>query len=677
MSCNSLTIKAIRKIMALVFISASLYSSGQDIYLSPLRKFNTSSKKIKSIAFSPSSKYISLVNTKDEVSIFSLDDFQKVKEIQFSSDVVLNSFINESNIIVLDNTGKISRYDISSKSELPSIKIAPGIRMACLDPSNQYLVSFHKDNTIEAYDFKANMTAGRIDVKNNVKEIGYLGFDRFGQQISLIDGTGDAFSWNATNQKFLRELKLKSAEYSESRSIIRASGINSGADRFLLAIEEVFMPQGGFMAPTNRLERRNWIVSYDWLTGHELKKMSIKYPVDGIAVGPGPTHVTYFSNATQAIVLLNLDKSEASSVVSVDEKPSSITLSQDNQYLAVGTIGGNVYIYEIIRNDPAEVKITSPKLNRNFGEQVVKESNLTIEGIIEGKAKISKVFVNNTAAEYGTDKKFKAKVDLSKGKNRIRVAIQNTESAITEKDFYLTYETDTITSKENNSKSISGKRMALVIGNSNYASVNKLFNTVNDAKGIAFELQELGFEVVSIYDGDYEKIKNAIYAFGEKISDADVSVFYYAGHGIEVDGVNYLIPVDAYIESTLDVKQKAIPMIGVQRTMEFANDEGLNMIILDACRNNPFPTGKRGGSGLAKITAPSGTLIAYATDPGSTASDGDGKNGLYTGELIKQLKISQRIEDVFMNTRNEVERISEGKQRPWEEARLKGVFYLK
>jgi uncharacterized caspase-like protein len=101
------------------------------------------------------------------------------------------------------------------------------------------------------------------------------------------------------------------------------------------------------------------------------------------------------------------------------------------------------------------------------------------------------------------------------------------------------------------------------------------------------------------------------------------------------------------------------------------------MIILDACRNNPFPTGKRGGAGLNREVAPSGTLIAFATDPGSVASDGVGDNGLYTGELVKQMLIRQRIEDVFMNTRNSVEAKSNNRQRPWEEARLKGVFFLR
>ena len=180
-----------------------------------------------------------------------------------------------------------------------------------------------------------------------------------------------------------------------------------------------------------------------------------------------------------------------------------------------------------------------------------------------------------------------------------------------------------------------------------------------------------------VENGTYESIKNAIYSFGDRIQDVDVSLFFYAGHGLEVDGMNYLVPVDADIQSHLDIKQKCIPLTGVTNTMEFANEEGLNMIILDACRNNPFPAGKRGGTGLARVNAPSGTLIAYATDPGSVASDGDGSNGLYTGELIKQLKVSQRIEDIFMNTRNNVEKLSDGKQRPWEEARLKGVFYLK
>lgn len=660
----------------ILVVASFLNVAAQDIYLSPLTKFNTGAKEINSISFSPNAKFISVSNVKGEVTAWGTEDQKKVKDFGARGSLILQKFYDEGKILFLDKAGKISRFDLIANAEQPGSQITSGVKEACIDPTNQYVAAFLKENIIEMFDLKTNMTLGRITVNTQVKNVGYLGYDRFGQQISLISNTGDALSWNALNQKFLRELKLRSSEYANSSSVIHSSSANSGSDRFLLGLEEVFIPQGGFMNTSNRLERRNFLLSYDWQSGQEQKKISTKYLVNGMAAGPGPSHVSFYSSASQAIVLYNLEKSEATSVVSVDEKPSAIALSGDNQYLAVGTVAGNVYLYEVVRNNPAEIKITKPHLNRNYGDQVVKETSVGIEGIIDGKDKISRIFVNGMPAQVD-NKNFSANVTLTKGKNRIRIAAQTTENVITEKDFYLTCEPDPTLSSKTPSTSDKSKRIALVVGNSNYVSGNKLINTINDAKAIATVLQELGFEVISVYDGDYEKMKNSIYGFGDKIADADISLFYYAGHGIEVDGTNYLLPVDANIQSALDVKQKALALTGVLRTMEYANDEGLNMIILDACRNNPFPTGKRGGAGLARVQAPSGTLIAYATDPGSTASDGEGKNGLYTGELVKQLGISQRIEDIFMNTRNAVEKVSEGKQRPWEEARLKGVFYLK
>ncbi len=648
----------------------------QDIYLTPLAKFNVGSKKISSLSFSPLSKFISVLNTKQEVSIWQIEKRQKVKEIISNSTIMLHQFYEEEKLLVVDKSGQLQRLSVVASEPLSTSQLSVGIRQACLDPTRQYVAAFLKENIVELFDLKANMTAGRISVKNQVKDVGYLGYDRFAQQIAIISTTGETYSWNPLNQKFLRELNLKSDEYANSSTIIRTSGSNNGADKFLLGMEEVFIPQGGFLNTSNKLERRNWIVSFDWQTGQEVRKASIKYPIDGMAVGPGPSHVAYYSTNSQAIVLLNLEKAEAVSVVSVDEKPTAISISDDNQYLAVGTISGNLYLYEIVRNNPAEIKILKPALSRNYGDQIVNEPSLNVEGYIDGKGTIAKVFINGEVIEP-KDRNFAAYVNLEKGKNRIRISVQNSTSVVTEKDFYVTFQPSSATIEKTNHFPQKGKRKALVIGNSNYAFANKLIHSSTDAKEIAATLQQLGFEVTSVLEGNYESIKNSIYNFGHAIVDADISLFYYAGHGLEVDGTNYLIPIDANIESALDVKLKAIPLTGVIRTMEFANDEALNMIILDACRNNPFPTGKRGGTGLAPVQTPSGTLIAYATDPGSTASDGEGKNGLYTGVLIKQLNISQRIEDIFMNTRNEVEKISGGRQRPWEEARLKGVFYLK
>lgn len=456
--------------------------------------------------------------------------------------------------------------------------------------------------------------------------------------------------------------------------MIHAAAASKGSDNFVVGLQEVFIPKGG-LPPGKQPERRNMIIAYDWTTGQEKKRVAVRYRPDGITLGPTPSTLMYFSSDTRTIFIVNLDKGEIHESVAVDERPSSIALSDDGGILAVGTVSGMVYLYAVIRNNPAEIRIINPPVNRNIGEQTVKGNSVTIEGKIEGQDRMSQVVINDQKAELGMDGGFKTVVDLVPGKNRIRIAAQNTQSQVISKDVYLNCEPVAEKNVTDHPNAYS-KRIALVIGNSDYSAAAKLKNTLNDAKAMTQTLKSLA-DVMVVENGTYESMKNAIYAFGDRIQDVDVSLFFYAGHGMEVDGTNYLVPVDANIESHLDIKQKCIPLTGVTNTMEFANDEGLNMVILDACRNNPFPAGKRGGAGLARVNAPSGTLIAYATDPGSVASDGEGTNGLYTGELVKQLKVSQRIEDIFMNTRNNVEKLSEGTQRPWEEARLKGVFYLK
>ncbi|MBL7845933.1 MAG: caspase family protein [Cyclobacteriaceae bacterium] len=652
----------------------------QDIYLYPYKKITVGTKTVSSIAFSSSSKWIS-VESAGIISIRTVEDGKEVKSIASKPRLTVQDFIdNDKTFIYQDNTGKIFQASTDQFNIGTPTEVDKSVKVACLDPTQQYVTWINANNEVQIYDLKSGMTAGRVPSNPIIKKCSFIGYDRFGQQLAAISDQGDAFAYNPLNQKLLRQLKLQSGEFANSRTIIHSAATNSGGDRFLLGMQEVFIPKGASQKG-NMMERRNMIVVYDWTSGQEVKRVPLRYRVDGMALGPGPNHVSYYSEDSRTINLLNLEKSEVGSSVAVDEKPTSIALSDDGEYLAVGTANGVVNLYEVVRNDPPDIKILKPGLNRGYGDQVVTEPTLHVEGAIEGTDKISKVFVNGETANFDYGKSFNYDVPLEKGKNKITVTVQNTESVITEKDFYVTYEPKAAAAKggkPGDPAKFKGKRLALVIGNAEYASAAKLKNTRNDAASMAVELQALGFEVMKVLDGSYEQMKNAIYAFGDRAQSVDVSIFFYAGHGLEVDGTNYLVPVDADIQSALDVKQKAIPLTGVIRTMEFANDEGLNMIILDACRNNPFPTGKRSsGSGLARVQTPSGTLIAYSTDPGSVASDGDRANGLYTGELIKQLSVSQRIEDVFMNTRNAVERLSNGAQRPWEEARLKGVFYLK
>lgn len=222
----------------------------------------------------------------------------------------------------------------------------------------------------------------------------------------------------------------------------------------------------------------------------------------------------------------------------------------------------------------------------------------------------------------------------------------------------------------------SERRVALVIGNSAYKD-SPLRNPVNDSRDMAQALRRLGFEVVYGENLSQNEMKRSIRVFGDKIRDGGVGLFYYAGHGVQVNGRNYLIPVDAIITKEAEVEFESIDVGFALAQMEEAHNR-LNIVILDACRNNPFARGFRSvRSGLASIDAPAGTLIAYATAPGSVASDGDGRNGLYTLELLNAMRVSgAKIEDVFKRVRSAIQSKTTGKQIPWESSSLTGDFYF-
>lgn len=220
------------------------------------------------------------------------------------------------------------------------------------------------------------------------------------------------------------------------------------------------------------------------------------------------------------------------------------------------------------------------------------------------------------------------------------------------------------------------KRVALVIGNSNYQAA-PLKNPANDARVIAATLRRLGFEVDERTDLGYISFNEAVESFGNKLSSGGIGLFYYAGHGMQVGGSNFLIPTDSKINSENEIRYKALDAGLVLAKMEQAKGD-VNIAIFDACRDNPFARSFRsGGRGLASIDAPSGTIISYATAPGRTASDGDGDNGLFTAELAKALEApGLRVEDVFKQVRRAVREKSANAQIPWESSSLEGEFYF-
>lgn len=220
------------------------------------------------------------------------------------------------------------------------------------------------------------------------------------------------------------------------------------------------------------------------------------------------------------------------------------------------------------------------------------------------------------------------------------------------------------------------RRVALVIGNGGYQD-SPLLNPVNDARAMRQALRVLGFDVLYGENLSQNEMKRAVRGFGERIRNGGVGLFYYAGHGTQTRGNNYLIPVGAMITNEDDVEYESVDVGLVLAQMATAHNR-LNIVILDACRNNPFARSFRSAQkGLASIDAPSGTLIAYATAPGSLASDGAGANGLYTQELLKVImKPEMSIEQVFKQVRIAVQNLTQGKQVPWESSSLVGDFYF-
>lgn len=220
------------------------------------------------------------------------------------------------------------------------------------------------------------------------------------------------------------------------------------------------------------------------------------------------------------------------------------------------------------------------------------------------------------------------------------------------------------------------KRVALVIGNGAY-KVGPLMNPVNDASDMAVKLRKLGFDVTLLKNADQRTMERQIGVFRNKLSSAEIRLFYYAGHGMQVKGVNYLIPVNIEVRYEDDIKYEAVDAGRVLDSMAAAG-KGANIVILDACRDNPFARSFRSSSrGLARMPELHGSIIVYATAPGDVAADGKGRNGLFTGQLLRYInRPGLTLEQVFKKTGKAVSKASGNRQRPWMSLGIYDDVYL-
>lgn len=226
--------------------------------------------------------------------------------------------------------------------------------------------------------------------------------------------------------------------------------------------------------------------------------------------------------------------------------------------------------------------------------------------------------------------------------------------------------------------SVNERRIALVIGNGTYTNAPPVKNPPNDATLVAATLRKLRFEVAVGTNRSQREMKQLIREFGQRLrAGGGVGLFYFAGHGVQSKGHNYLVPVDADIQNEPDLEDVCVDVNYLLNMMDDAQS-ALNIVILDACRNNPFARSFRSAQGgLAQVKAPTGTLIAYATAPDSTAADGDSANSPYTDELTKQMETPGVVlETMFRRVTEQVSQRTAGKQEPWVADNHKGDFYF-
>ena len=228
------------------------------------------------------------------------------------------------------------------------------------------------------------------------------------------------------------------------------------------------------------------------------------------------------------------------------------------------------------------------------------------------------------------------------------------------------------------------KRLALIVGNSAYASASRLANPANDAGDMAAALKQIGFEVLVGADLDKRAFDAKVREFARALPAADVALFYYAGHGLQVGGRNYLVPTDAQLQTERDLDFEGVALDFVLKQMELEREGKTNIVLLDACRDNPLARnlartmGTRSGNvgqGLAQVQTGVGTFIAYATQPGNVALDGQGRNSPFTGALTKALAVPDRsITTVMIEVRKDVLATTGGRQVPWDHSALTGDF---
>ncbi len=371
----------------------------------------------------------------------------------------------------------------------------------------------------------------------------------------------------------------------------------------------------------------------------------------------------------------------------------AISFSPDGNFIAYQTVSDRVELWDIKQlldeNRQSVGKSLLPKVNWEtpLSNVTVPSDNFELKACIASTSKVRdvKVYVNDklvnpkdrglkpvnnaNACEYPLS----MNVRLGQGQNRVYIAATNKAGHKFSESRNIT-----VGASEAQNKELTGRQIALIIGNANYTNGDKLANPENDAADLVNNLKGLGFEIIQKTNADLRTMEQLVDDFTKKARYYDVAMVFYAGHGLQVDGENYLVPTDAMMKEKADVRYKCFPLGMLISKME--GKAKTNIIVLDACRNNPFERSwsrSTNGNGMAVMNAPKGTFIGFATSPGQTANDGTGKNGTYTSALLRHINTSGiSIDQLFTRINNTVDETTQGTQIPWKTSSLSGDYYF-
>ena len=310
---------------------------------------------------------------------------------------------------------------------------------------------------------------------------------------------------------------------------------------------------------------------------------------------------------------------------------------------------------------PLDVRLTNGNLNL--------QGLVDLTGRISGIPKVSDIRVNGTRLEVAPDSRgsFFITRALKEGVNEFELLVTD--------EFGRNYSSKTSVYRSPNSlvNALTEKRVALVIGNSAYKD-QPLSNPVNDADDFSRLISTMGFSVKNLRNANIASMRLALREFGDDLKNSDTGLVFFAGHGVEVKGRNYLIPVGHEIKREDEIPDQSLDVGAILEKIETSKKSAI--VILDACRNNPFGSSFRStGSGLTRMDSPAGTLIAFSTSPGKIAADGGGRNSPYTKHLLKaMLSPNMPIEQVLKEVRREVSVETKGLQIPWENTSLLADF---